>query len=88
MRAHSRSRGWFGVRGHAVHARCVCGAVREAATLAGLMGGFVLSGLLFPILGPGVFLLNAGLYAVSLLIYQRGVPKDAEPPPRISGFDG
>src|SRR3954454_20949535 len=53
----------------------------EAATLAGLMGGFVLSGLLFPILGPAVFLLNAGLYGVSFLIYRFGVPKHAEPPP-------
>jgi MFS family permease len=53
----------------------------EAATLAGLLGGFVLSGLLFPLLGPGVFLLNAGLYAVSFLIYRYGVPKHAEPPP-------
>jgi MFS family permease len=53
----------------------------EAATLAGLLGGFVLSGLLFPLLGPAVFLLNAGLYGVSFLIYRYGVPKHAEPPP-------
>lgn len=53
----------------------------EAATLAGLMGGFVLAGLLFPLLGPGVFLFNAVLYGVSFLIYQRGVPPHAEPPP-------
>ena len=53
----------------------------EAATLAGLMGGFVLSGFLFPILGPGVFLLNALLYAGSFAIYYLGVPKHAEPPP-------
>jgi MFS family permease len=52
----------------------------EAATLAGLMGGFVLSGLLFPILGPGIFLVNAGVYGVSFLIYRYGVPRDAEPP--------
>jgi MFS family permease len=52
----------------------------EAATLAGLMGGFVLSGLLFPILGPVVFLLNALLYGVSFLTYRLGVPKDADPP--------
>jgi MFS family permease len=52
----------------------------EAATLAGLMGGFVLSGLLFPILGPAVFLLNALLYGVSFLTYRFGVPKDADPP--------
>jgi MFS family permease len=53
----------------------------EAATLAGLLGGFVLSGLLFPLLGPAVFLFNAGLYGVSFLIYRYGVPKHAEPPP-------
>jgi MFS family permease len=52
----------------------------EAATLAGLMLGFVLAGLLYPVLGAGVFLLNAGLYAVSFLIYQFGVPKSADPP--------
>ena len=52
----------------------------EAATLAGLMLGFVLAGLLYPVLGAGVFLLNAGLYAVSFLIYKLGVPTSAEPP--------
>ncbi len=53
----------------------------EAATLAGLMCGFVLAGLLFPLLGPGVFLLNALLYGVSFAIYKFGVPVHAEPPP-------
>jgi MFS family permease len=53
----------------------------EAATLAGLMLGFVLAGLLFPLLGPGVFLVNAVLYAVSFSIYKFGVPTHAEPPP-------
>ena len=53
----------------------------EAATLGGILGGFVLAGLLFPLLGPGVFLLNGLLYAGSFAIYKLGVPKDAEPPP-------
>ena len=53
----------------------------EAATLAGLMCGFVLAGLLFPLLGPGVFLVNALLYGVSFAIYKFGVPVHAEPPP-------
>jgi MFS family permease len=53
----------------------------EAATLAGLMAGFVLAGPLFTLLGPGVFLANAVLYGVSFCIYYFGVPKHAEPPP-------
>ncbi len=53
----------------------------EAATLGGMLGGFVLAGLLFPLLGPGVFLLNGLLYAGSFAIYKLGVPKNAEPPP-------
>jgi MFS family permease len=53
----------------------------EAATLAGLMLGFVLAGPGFTLLGPGVFLLNAVLYGVSFAIYYLGVPKGAEPPP-------
>jgi MFS family permease len=53
----------------------------EAATLAGLMVGFVLAGLFYPVLGPMVFLLNAVLYAISFAIYRFGVPKTAEPPP-------
>lgn len=53
----------------------------EAATLAGLMLGFVVAGPLFALLGPGAFLANAGLYLVSYLIYLRGVPPDAEAAP-------
>jgi len=60
----------------------------EAATLAGLMFGFVLAGPLYDGI-PGVFdgfqhnafFINAILYGVSFLIYQMGVPKDAEPEP-------
>ena len=53
----------------------------EAATLAGLMLGFVLAGPGFTYLGPAVFLFNALLYGVSFSIYYVGVPKGAEPPP-------
>lgn len=55
----------------------------EAATLAGLMAGFVIAGPLFGLLGPAAFLANAVLYGVSYLIYRLGVPRDAEPDPRI-----
>ncbi len=55
-----------GLRGKAV-------ARFEAATLAGLLSGFVVAGLLFPLLGPAAFLVNGVLYAVSLAIYRFGV---------------
>ena len=51
----------------------------EAATLAGLMFGFVVGGLLFQALGPTAFLANALVYVVSFLIYRYGVPEHAEP---------
>lgn len=54
----------------------------EAATLAGLMAGFVIAGPLFGLLGPAAFLANAAFYGVSYLIYRLGVPVDAEPDPR------
>ncbi len=54
----------------------------EAATLAGLMAGFVLAGPMFGILGPVAFLANAVLYGGSFLIYRLGVPAGAEPDPR------
>ncbi len=53
----------------------------EAATLAGLLGGLVLAGPLFTLMGPGVFLFNALLYGLSFAIYKFGVPAHAEPPP-------
>jgi MFS family permease len=63
-----------GLRGRAV-------ARFEAATLAGLLGGFVAAGLLFGAIGPGAFLVNGVLYAISLSIYRYGVdPKlDVQP---------
>ena len=60
----------------------------EAATLAGLMGGFVIAGPLYdgiPRVVPGLrqdaFFLNAFLYGISFLIYRLGVPVHAEPEP-------
>jgi MFS family permease len=53
----------------------------EAATLAGLLAGYVVGGPLFAAFGPAAFLLNAILYAVSFSIYRFGVPADAEPEP-------
>jgi MFS family permease len=60
----------------------------EAATLAGLMGGFVIAGPLYdgiPSIFAGfrqdAFFLNAILYGVSFLIYRLGVPRHAEPEP-------
>ncbi len=63
-----------GLRGRAV-------ARFEAATLAGLLAGFVAAGPLFELLGPEAFLLNGAFYGVSLAIYRYGVdPRlDAKP---------
>ena len=41
----------------------------EGATLAGLGAGIIVALPLFKLLGPAAFLLNAGFYGVSLLIY-------------------
>jgi len=53
----------------------------EAATLSGLLFGFVLGGLLFTALGPVAFMANALVYLLSFAIYRYGVPVDAEPEP-------
>jgi MFS family permease len=45
----------------------------EAATLSGLLVGFVVGGLLWKALGPGAFLANAVVYGVSLSIYRFGI---------------
>ena len=45
----------------------------EGATLAGLGLGIIVALPLFKLLGPSAFLLNAGFYGVSLLIYAIGV---------------
>jgi MFS family permease len=59
----------------------------EAATLAGLLIGMVLSGLLFPVFGAAAFLLNALLYLLSFTIYRVGVRPDAEPVPAASAHE-
>jgi len=59
----------------------------EAATLAGLMFGFVLGGVLFTALGPVAFIANALVYLVSFLIYRYGVPEHAEPEPAARAHD-
>lgn len=59
----------------------------EAATLAGLLLGFVVAGPLFAALGPMAFLANAVLYGVSFAIYKLGVPEHAEPAPAARGHD-
>jgi MFS family permease len=45
----------------------------EGATLAGIGVGLVVAPLLFAALGPKAFFLNAGIYAISFLIYRFGV---------------
>jgi MFS family permease len=59
----------------------------EAATLAGLMLGFVVAGPLFAAFGPLAFLAHALLYAVSFAIYKYGVPEHAEPEPAARSHD-
>jgi MFS family permease len=45
----------------------------EGATLAGLGVGFILAPTLYESIGAGAFLLNAGVYVISWLIYRFGV---------------
>jgi len=45
----------------------------EGATLAGIGVGLIVAPLLFAVLGPIAFFLNAGVYAISFLIYRYGV---------------
>jgi MFS family permease len=49
----------------------------EGATLAGLGVGFIIAPKLFEAIGPNAFFLNAGVYAISFLIYWRGVADPA-----------
>jgi MFS family permease len=53
----------------------------EAATLAGLLVGFVTAGFLWKAIGPTTFLVNAAIYAVSLAIYRYGVDPKGEVAP-------
>ena len=66
-----------GLRGRAV-------ARFEAATLAGILGGFIAAGPLFTLLGPTAFLLNGVIYAISLSIYRFGVDPKVDPDPSAS----
>jgi MFS family permease len=54
----------------------------EGATIAGLGAGFVVAGPLYDLIGREGFLLNAGIYAASLLIYRFGV----EEPPHVASI--
>jgi len=49
----------------------------EGATLAGLGLGLVAAGVLYELLGRQAFLLNAGIYGISFLIYRLGVADPA-----------
>jgi MFS family permease len=49
----------------------------EGATLAGLGVGLVAAGVLYELLGRQAFLLNAGIYGLSFLIYRLGVADPA-----------
>ena len=69
-----------GLRGKAV-------ARFEAATLAGLLGGFVVAGPLYSIFGPTAFLLNGVMYAVSLTIYRYGVDRTLDVAPKQTEMD-
>jgi MFS family permease len=57
----------------------------EAATLAGLLCGFVAAGVLWQAIGPETFLVNAVIYAISLAIYRYRVDPALDPTNRASG---
>ncbi len=57
----------------------------EGATLAGLGVGFIVAPKLFEAIGPTAFFLNAGIYAVSFLIYWRGVKDPAGEVAAVAG---
>ena len=60
----------------------------EAATLAGLGAGIVAAGPLFELMGRTAFLLNAGVYLVSLAIYRYGLrDADVEAAQRLAAID-
>lgn len=54
----------------------------EAATLAGIGLGVVAAGVLYDLMGRDGFFLNAGIYAVSFLVYRYGVVELSDLPPR------
>jgi len=64
----------------------------EGATFAGIGVGLILSGPLYSLIGPVGFLVNAGVYGISYLIYRYAVadlrPEDAKPAEAAGGhFD-
>ncbi len=48
----------------------------EAATIAGLAGGFAAAGPVWTVLGPTGFLANAFVYVAALLLYRYTIPRD------------
>ena len=60
----------------------------EAATLTGLLGGFVAAGFLWDAIGPTTFLVNAAIYAISLAIYRYGVDPAVDATPRATAEAG
>jgi MFS family permease len=64
------------------HLRGQVAARFEAATIAGLGVGLVAAGLLWALIGPGAFVLNAGFYLGSLAIYRYGVSAPPDDAPR------
>jgi len=57
----------------------------EAATLAGIGLGLIVALPLFKLLGPAAFLLNAGFYGVSFVIYKVGVEDPSGEPDSVAG---
>ena len=64
------------------HLRGVVAARFEAATIAGLGVGLVAAGVLWAVIGPAAFFLNAVLYVGSLAIYRYGVKVPPDDAPR------
>jgi MFS family permease len=58
----------------------------EAATIAGLAGGFAAAGPVWSLLGPSGFLANALVYVVALLLYRYTVPAADDIPLRRRRF--
>jgi MFS family permease len=54
----------------------------EAATLTGLLAGFVTAGFLWDAIGPTTFLVNALIYGLSFAIYRYGVDEKVDATPK------
>ena len=59
----------------------------EAATVAGLGVGAVVAGPLFDLLGTSAFLVNAGIYGVSLAIFRFGIQPAATDPAALAAAE-